>query len=180
MKRLGVIAALVALGGCAHAPAPGPQPMALDALLAFADPARCEPGPHQAKLLGEMIAGDANAGFRAGRIVLGQPYSRAFGPIRVEPHDGYTAISVSVRGSLFGLPITALVQSLPEGGDPGETHYRFKAAPETVERVLASRGFPVKLGHTVPIGPPDGYEHFIELVADPVHPGHVLLSCGYQ
>ena len=131
-------------------------------------------------MLGAMVAGDANEGFRAGTVEVPASHASAFGPVYIQRHDGHTVIGVPVRGSLFGLPLVAIEQSLPEGGDPGETHYRFLAAPEAVARALGARGFPVKLGQSVTIGPPDGYEHFIELTADPSLTGHTLLSCGYQ
>ena len=172
---MAALGALVA--GSAHHPA---RASALDESLAFAAPARCEPGPVLAKLLAAMVAGDANAGFRAGRVEVPPAHAGAFGPIYLQQHDGYTVIGVPVRGSLFGLPLVAIEQSLPEGGDSGQTHYRFKSDPKEAERVLAARGFPVKLGESVPIGPPDGQVHFIELLADPHHRGHALLTCGYQ
>lgn len=180
MIRLRLIAAMVALGGCAHSPANRPEGLEMEPLLGFADPARCDPAPAHAGMLAGMITGNADVGFRAGRIVVPARYARLFGPVYRQPHDNYTVIGASVRGSLFGLPLAAIEQSLPEGGDPGETHWRFNASPEMVERVLAARRFPVELGRAVPIGPPEGYEHFIELIADPLHPGHTLLTCGYR
>ena len=171
---------LAALGGCIHGPSQYSRGMALDDVLAFADPARCEPGPAQTKLLAAMVGGDANDGFRAGRLDVPRPHSQAFGAISLERRDHYTVIALPLRGTLFGLPITSIEQSLPEGGDPGEVHYRFASAPETVERVFVSRGFPVKLGSAVQLGPPEVYEHVIELVPDPVRPGHALVTCGYR
>jgi len=171
---------MIALGGCAHAPGAKSQAITLDELLAFADPSRCEPGPAHRKLLDAMVAGDSEAGLRPGQIEAAMPYSRAFGRVSVKRFEHYTVAAVPVRGNLFGLPIVAVEQSLPDGGDPGDTSYRFRAAPEFVEGVLAARGFPVKLGRNVAIGPPDGYEHFIELIADRVHAGHTLLSCGHR
>ena len=177
MTRLAAAAAL--LCGCVHQPAA--PAIAFDEPFTFADPARCEPGPALGKLLAAMVAGDANAGFRAGRVAAPASHAGAFGPVYLQRHGGFTVVGVPVHGgSLFGLPLVAVEQSLPEGGDPGQTHYRFRAAPEAAERALVARGFPVKLGQTVPIGPPDGYEHFIELLADPHHPGQALLSCGHQ
>ena len=178
MSRLALLAAMIVLGSCAHAPGATSQRMALDELLAFEDSSRCKVGVAQAELLDAMVAGDAVAGFRAGRIEAPSPYLKAFGRVYLQTHEDYTVIGVRVRGSLFALPLAAIEQSLPKGGDPGQTDYRFKAAPEVVERVLAARGFPVKLGRTIAIGPPDGYEHFIELIADRAHSGHTLLSCG--
>ena len=180
MRRLAILAILIAVGGCAHVPRSTLQAIALDELLAFADPARCEAGPAQSKLLGAMVAGDDSVGFRVGRVEAPESYSKAFGPVYLQTHEHYTVIGVPVRGSLFGLPLAAIERSLPKGGDPGQTDYRFKAAPEVVERVLAARGFPVKLGRTVAVGPPEVYDHFIELIADRAHSGHVLLSCGYS
>jgi len=175
-----ILAVMALLGGCAHRPGATPRAIALDELLAFAEPSRCEAAPVHTNLLGAMIAGDANVGFRPGRVVAPSPQSSAFGNVYLHPYDAHTVIGVPVRGTVFGLALVAIEQSLPEGGDPGETHYRFKAEPAFVERVLAGRGFPVKLGQTVVIGPPDGYEQFIALTVDQVYPGHTLLSCGYQ
>lgn len=180
MSRRASLALAIIVGGCVHRPSGTSQPLALDELVSFADPATCSPGTGHAEFLGAMIEGDANVGFRPGKIVAPNRYASAFGQVYLQDHEGYTEIGAAARGTLFGLPIAAVVQSLPEGGDPGETHYRFEAHPETVQRVLAERGFPVKLGQSVLIGPPDGYEHFIELIVDPVHPGHTLLSCGYR
>jgi hypothetical protein len=152
--------------------------MALDELLSFSDPSRCEPSPLHFKLLIGMVSGDANEGFRAGRIDAPPAYRPAFGRIRLEKHDGYTLFDVSVRGTLFDLPLTSIEQSLPNGGDPGSVSYRFRSSPQQAKRVLTARGLPVRLGQSVPMGPPDGYEYVIELLSDPRRPGHVLLSCG--
>ncbi len=180
MSGHAIVAIAIIIGGCVHRPPETSQPLVLDELLAFADPASCAPGASYAILLGEMVAGDANVGFRPGKVAAPVRYAAAFGRVNLQSHEGYTVIGASVRGTLYGLPIVAVEQSLPDGGDPGETHIRFRAAPDAVERVLAERGFRAKLGQSVAIGPPDGYEHFIELIVDPVHPGHTLLSCGYR
>jgi hypothetical protein len=175
-----ILAAMVTLGACAHSPSPGGHALALDELLSFANPALCEPSTGQLNVIDAMVAGDAETGFRPGRVRAAPPYSPAFGRVSVTRFEHYTVATVPVRGTLFGLPVVAIEQSLPHGGDPGDTSYRFNAAPELVERVLSARGFPVKLGRTVPVGAPDGYQHFIELIADPTYSGHALLSCGYS
>lgn len=180
MKRWAVVGTAIALAGCAHVPQGGGQATDLSALLAFAQPARCEPGEAHARLLGTMVAGDANVGFQAGRIDAASPYARSFAQVYLHPHEGYTVIGVPVQGLLFGLPLVAIEQSLPDGGDPGETHYRFRADPARVQSALTGQGFPPNMQRIVIVGPPDGYEHFIELTADPRIPGHTLLTCGYR
>ena len=179
--RGAILVAIAVLGGCAHTPAPrAAEKLALDEVFAFSDATRCEPAPAHALLLQEMVAGDVDVGFRSGRIVAPKPLARAFGAIFVEPHDNYTVVGVPVSGTLFGLPLASIRHSLPEGGDPGDVSYTFDTPVTVLERVLRARGFPAEAGRAITMGPPDGYEHVIELGPDPRHPGRAIVSCGYK
>ena len=178
MRVAGAATLAAVLGGCVHAPSTS-SPVALDGLLAFADASRCEPAAAHEQLLGAMVAGDANDGFRPGRVTASAELLPAFGPVRVRPHDGYTTVRVPVHGTLFGLPLVEIVQSFPEGGDPGDVGYRFGAPADVVQRAVNRIGMPARSGQSVTVGPPDGYEHYIELRPDPKRASHALLTCGY-
>lgn len=153
---------------------------ALDSLLGFTDPATCATSEPHTRFLDAMVVGDANEGFRAGRLLVPGALLSAFGPIKVVRHDGWWTVGVAVRGTLFDLPVSRIDHALPEGGDPGDVTYEFAAPVERVEQVLRARGFPARAGKDVTLGPPDGYEHIMSLQA---HPDDARLSqfgCGYS
>ncbi len=97
----GALMFIAALGGCATLPE-GSRAPSLDPLLSFADPALCEPGPAFSAFLGGMTKGDANDGFRPGRIVAPPEISRHLGPVRVRKADGYWVASVAAAGRWMG------------------------------------------------------------------------------
>lgn len=173
------------LAGCAHPEPPAVPGVAsssprLDELLAFADPRLCEPAPAHERFLAGMVAGDANTGFEAGRLLVPTDLKRAFGRIAVRRHDGWWTVGVPVRGTLFGLPLKEVVHALPEGGDPGDVSYIFVAPATLLEQVLRARGFPAKVGEDVQLGPPDGYKHYMTVRPDPDDKARSILSCGYE
>ncbi|MDQ3144278.1 MAG: hypothetical protein M3Q57_05295 [Pseudomonadota bacterium] len=178
MKAIAAVVPLLALAGCTHLPLT--RATALDPLLAFSDPSRCEQSPVHARLLDEMVVGDANEGFRPGRIAAPQPFAQALGPIFIEKHDNFTVVGTPVRGTLFGLPLVRIEQAFPDGGDPGDISYTFETAVIALERELIARGFPAKAGQTVSMGPPDGYDHVIQLMSDPSYRGRAMFTCGFQ
>lgn len=177
MIRWSILATLALLVGCTRPPAT--KGVSLDDVLAFSNPAMCESAPDHARLLSAMIAGDANSGFRPGRIVAPRAVRSAFGTIEVRRHDGFWTVGTPVRAMLFGLPLRRIDHALPEGGDPGDVSYSFEAPIADVERALRSRGFPVEAGKVIAVGPPDGYEFNVSLLRDPDDPRRAILSCGF-
>lgn len=178
MKAIAALALAAALSACAHRPSAQTAGIALDELLAFSDPRLCQPSEAHARMLAGMVAGNANEGFRAGRIDASKSHSAAFGKIFVRRFQHYSVVGVPLSGTLFGLPILSIEQALPEGGDPGDVTYRFQAKVESTQRALRARGFPAEAGRAVQMGPPEGYEHVIELLADPKRSDQTLLNCG--
>lgn len=180
MRRLlATMLPIALLGGCATVTKPASSLPDLDALLGFDDPALCRESARLTAFMGEMVTGDANIGFRPGRIAASPELASAFGAIEVRAEDGYTVVSVSVRGSWLGLPLVAVHQGFPEGGDPGDFSFELAARVPIVERQLRAAGFPVRAGREVQVGPPEGYTHVMTLVADPDRPGHSLFGCGF-
>lgn len=177
MKKLIASFLLVGLAGCAHMEQRGSA--GLDEFLAFADPALCEPAPEHARFLSSMIAGDANEGFRPGRLIVPPNLRSAFGPVEVRRHDGWWTIGVAVTGRLYGLPLKEIVHALPEGGDAGDISYVFAAPAPHVEHALHARRFPAEIGEDVSLGPPDGLQHIMSLTADPDNKDRSVLTCGY-
>lgn len=171
----GVAMALL-LAGCAHMTAPAAAQ--LDELLAFAEPATCEPAADHARLLAALVAGDANDGFRPGEVAAPPALVGAFGRVYARRHEGYWTVGAPVHGLLFGLPLIEIVHALPEGGDAGDVTYVFGAPVGSVEASLRRRGFPVRAGSDVPVGSVDAQQLGIGLRADPANPGRTLLTCG--
>jgi hypothetical protein len=155
-------------------------PTDLDAFLSFTNPTICEAAPAHDRFIRAMVGGDANAGFRPGRLVVPDRLRSAFGSIRVEQHDGYWTIGLPVSGTMFGLPLRRIVQWSPEGGDPGGVAYHFNVPAEELAGALRARGFPAKVGEAVQLGPPDGYEYTLEVRPDPDQQGGALFSCDYS
>ena len=179
MKATAALVPLLALAGCAHMPmARGSA--ALDPLLAFSDPSRCEQSLAHTRLLNEMVAGDAEEGFRPGRIVVAQPFGQAFGPIFVDRVGDFTVVGTPVSGTLFGLSLVSIEQAFPDGGDPGDVTYTFETTVTNLEGQLVARGFPAKAGQTVSMGPPDVYDHVIQVLPDPSNRGRAMFLCGYR
>lgn len=179
MRPLTPFFGLLGLAGCTHVER-RPDPIALDSLLAFSDPKLCEPTAAHFRFLRSMIGGDANVGFRAGKLVAPARLRAAFDRIKVKRHDGWWTIGVPVRGSLFGLPLAEIVHSLPEGGDAGDETYVFDVPVQRVESVLRARGFPAKSGEDVQLGPPDGMAHLMSLRSDPDDARRTVFTCGYE
>ena len=182
--RLGAagLAAALTLAGCAG-PAAAPRPRsALDSLIAFSNPAMCEMTPESAALLAGMvrIIPDVN---REDWITPGKvraPLHDRFGPITMARHEGWRSVTTRTRGTLWGLPLVAIHQAFPEGGDPGSVDFEFAASAEDVERQARARGFVARAGQTVPMGPIDALQPVITLVPAPDRPRHSLLGCGYN
>jgi len=168
-----------ALAGCATLPQGSPPP-SLDQLLSFTSPALCDPGPSLSEFLGHLTQGDANEGFKAGRVVAPPALSGVFGRVRIKKADGYWLTSVRTTGTWLGLPVVALHQDHPEGGDPGGFQIEFGAPLPVVERRLKAAGFPARANVEVELGEPDGYAHLMTLEAVAGRPGRSLLRCGYS
>jgi hypothetical protein len=127
-----------------------------------------------------MTEGDANDGFRAGRVVAPPALAGAFGKVRIRKADGYWISSVGTKGTWLGLPVVAVHQDLPEGGDPGGFQIEFDAPLAETERRLKAAGFPAAANVEVALGEPDGYDHLMTLEAVPGRPGRSLFRCGYS
>ncbi len=178
-KACGFTSALLLVAACAHPIATRHQ-LALDELLQFTSPTMCELSAPHRHLLDGMIAGDANAGFSPGFIHAPKGMRRLFGPIEVRRHDSYWTVEASVEGTLFGIPLVAIIHSLPEGGDAGDVTYVFDAPIATVESALRARGFPARAGQEVELGSPDLQVPVMALLVDPKSRGRTLLSCYYR
>lgn len=185
MKQIAAIAMGAALlSGCAERQMPGRAD--LDGLLTFEDPAMCRLGTETTRFLQAMVVVDPQAvldpdqHLRLGRIDAPPSLAAQFGPIEMARHDGWTAFSVRVSGTMLGLPLHAIHQTFPEGGDPGDFSFEFAVPAPTAFAALRSGGFPVEINRDVSLGPPDGYELFVSLQASPDAPDRSLLTCGYR
>ena len=176
MRAVILTAALILAAGARPAQ---PPEAALDLFLGFTDPKLCKESAAHARFLQSLIEGDANDGFRAGNPVVPNRLKPAFGVVEVKRHDGWWTIGIPVRGSLFGLPLVRIEHALPEGGDPGDVTYSFRAPVDRVERVLRARGFPARANAAVRLGPPDGYDFRMSLHPDPEDAKQSLFGCGY-
>lgn len=185
MKQIAVFAMGAALlSGCAERQMAGTT--ALDGLLAFEDPALCLPGPETARFLQAMVVVDPQAvidpdqHLRSGRIDAPPSLAAHFGRIKMTRHDGWTAFSVRVSGTMLGLPLHAIHQTFPEGGDPSDFTFEFAVPAGVAFPALRSAGFPVQINRDVLLGPPHGYEFFASLQDSPDAPDRSLLTCGYR
>ncbi len=178
-KRLRPLLAFVLVAGCATTP-PGSGKANLDGLLSFTNPALCEPSPTFSAFLSAQVEGDANEGLRAGKVQVPPHYVPAIGRIRVRKEPHYWVVWVPVRGTWLGMPVLAVHQALPEGGDPGDFSIELSAPVSEAERRLKGAGFPARAGEQVTLGPPDGYAHVMTLVSAPGRPGRSMFGCGYE
>ncbi|MDM7956401.1 hypothetical protein [Blastomonas sp.] len=185
MKQIAAIAMGAALlSSCAERQMQAPT--ALDGLLAFEDPATCRLGVETARFLQAMVVVDPQAvldpdqHLRSGRIAAPSSLAAHFGQIETTRHDGWTAFSVRVSGTMLGLPLHAIHQTFPEGGDPGDFSLEFAVPAAAALAALRSGGFPVEINRDVSLGPPDGYELFVSLQDSPDAPDRSLLTCGYR
>jgi hypothetical protein len=174
-----VIAFGLLVAGCTHRPPTSVPagPVALDALLGFADPARCKPTPGHARFLADLVAPDGKGGFKAGKVDVPPALARAFAPISVRRDADYWVIGLAVSGTLYGLPLGRIDHALPVGGDPGDVTYRFDAPLAATAATLRTRGFPVKAGNSVPLA---GTDLTMTLVADPKNAKASLFGCGHE
>jgi hypothetical protein len=177
-----VIAALAS--GCT--PRQSSAPGALDPLLSFADPALCTLSPETERFLQAMVVinpdavVDPDRHLRVGQILAPAPFIGAFDKVEKTRHDGWTSFSVRTSGTMLGLPLHAIHQTYPEGGDPGELSFEFAAPVAAVVSTLRANGFPVEIDNDVSLGQPDGYERFVSLQESPDAPQRALLTCGYR
>lgn len=183
--RLSAAAAALPLlmAGCATQPAPRPQGQALDALLAFADPAICRQTDATARLIegfvrNDPLAMDSDSWIEPGAVPA--ELRDRFGPITRIKHDEWWTIRTPVRGTLWGLPLTAIEQDFPVGGDAGGTTFEFHASARMVERAARARGLMARAGRSVPMGVPDGLAWEIGLHPDDDDPRRSRLSCGHS
>ena len=102
------------------------------------------------------------------------------GPIVRIKHDEWWTIRTSVRGTLWGLPLSAIEQDFPIGGDAGGITFEFAAPLHAVERAARARGFLARAGRSVPMGVPDGLMYSIDLYPDQSDRRRSALSCGYS
>ena len=184
-RRLLVVAvAATALASSASAaPVTSAAPPALDPHIGFADPAMCYFTDETEKLVGGLIAYDPEFMHEEGWIQPGAVPERLrdrLGPIALVTHDGWWTIRTEARGTLWGLPLSAIEQILPVGGDPGGITFVFDAPVEAVGRAARERGFVARAGQSVPMGEPDGYAYEITLRPHPDDERQSLLSCDYS
>jgi hypothetical protein len=182
-RRLTLATCLALLvNGCATAgtTAPGPS---LDDVIAFSDPAMCAFTEDTAKLIGDMVRGDPHAMDTDRWIEPGAVPANLqdrLGPILRIKHDEWWVIRTPARGTLWGLPLTAIEQDFPVGGDAGGITFEFAASPRTVERAARARGLLARAGKAVPMGVPDGMAYEITLQRAPGNVRRSHLSCGYH
>lgn len=173
--------AIALITGCAT---PEPRQTAapeFDALLAFSDPAMCKFSDDAAKLIGGFVGGNGDT-LRDDWILPGTipaHLRNRFGPIQLSKHDGWLVIRTPTRGNLWGLPLVAIDQVFPEGGDPGSTELVFQAPVETVERVVRARGFVARANQDVAMTEPDALTPTISLHPEADDPRRSYLGCGY-
>lgn len=185
MKGVAVIAMGAALlSGCAARQMPGPT--ALDGLLAFEDPSMCRLAAETARFLEAMVVVDPQAvndpdlHLRKGRIDAPSMLVDHFGRIEMTRHDGWTAFSVRAAGTMLGLPLHAIHQTFPEGGDPGDFTFEFAVPASAALPALRNAGFPVEINRDLWLGPSEGHELFVGLQGSPDAPDRSLLTCGYR
>lgn len=179
-----LLVALIAVGGCAgKAPISDHAPTSLDSIIAFADPANCELLPGTSKLFGQMVVinpemtADPDEHLKPGSVPAS--LRDRFGAVKMAVHDGWRSFTVRTRGSVLGMPLYAVHQSFPEGGDPSDFQLEFAVPVSHAERRLSGLGFPARANGEVMMGEPDAYAHMMTLHPHPERPHHSLLGCGY-
>lgn len=174
-------AACGVLAGCASPVAPKAS-AALDAVLAFSDPAMCQFTEDTSRLLAGFVRNDpdtlSDRWIRPGTVPA--HLREQLGPITRIKHDGWWTIRTQTRGKLWGLPLAAIEQDFPIGGDPGGITFEFLAPVEIVERAARRRGFPARAAQSVQMGEPDVYAYEMDLFSAPQDDRRSLLTCGYS
>lgn len=170
------------LAGCATSSPPIAGP-SLDSLIAFSDPAMCRLTEETGKLIVGLVRNDPNAMDSDSWIEPGEvpPHLEdRLGPIIRVKHDEWWVIRTETRGTLWGLPLTAIEEDFPVGGDAGGITLEFAAPPSAVERAARARGFVARAGEAIPMGVPDGMAHEIFLRRAPGNRSRSHLSCSYH
>lgn len=180
------IATAPAAGVSARPDAPSHQ---LDQLIEFGDPSLCQFTDATHRLLSGFTRHDPR-----GRLdpVTAQEEGTwvtpgyvpdhlrdRFGPITRVIEDNWWIIRTEVRGTLWGLTLTAIEEDFP-GLDGGGFTFVFDAPLAAVEAAARARGLTARAGQTVPLGEPDGYAHDIVLEASEDDPRLSRLYCGYS
>ena len=183
MKRCApLITAAVLLVSCSGPAAIRVPATELDSLIAFSNPAMCEMTPETAALVAGMFRNNldtlSDSWIQPGAVPA--HLREQLGPITRHKYDGWWTIRTAVRGKLWELPLIAIEQAFPEGGDPGWITFEFQAPVETVERAACERGFIAEAGKAVQMGPPDLMSYEIDLYPAPRDRSRSLLSCRYS
>ena len=173
--------AIALAAGCTAPQPPRTAGIGLDAILAFADPATCKLNDDAAQLMAGFVGGDGDTlsdeWIRPGTVP--ERLRDRLGPIKLIRHDGWWVIRTEARGELWGLPLVAIAQEFPEGGDPGGFTFEFQAPAAQVERAARARGFPARSGQDVAMGEPDGLVHSVGV--HPIADGQrATFGCGYS
>lgn len=178
--------AALAAGACAKPIAPLPE---LDTLITLTDPAMCEFTAETRQLIAGFFVQDPKSlqdpitsqdkgdWIRSG--VVPEHLRDRFGPITRTIHDEWWIVRTEARGSLWGLPLRAIEQDFPVGGDPGALTFVFDAPIAEVERAVRARGMVARAGQAVPMGEPNGYDYAIILESASEDAHHSRLTCDY-
>ena|GEM_PF-5607834 len=172
-------AACGALAACASRPSQTGA-AELGPVIAFADPAMCRFTDDTAKLIAGFVRNDPDTlsdnWIRSGAVPA--HLRDRLGPIERIKHDGWWVIRTEARGTLWGLPLLAIEQDFPEGGDPGGFTFEFAAPVAEVERITRARGFVARAGEEVAMGEPDALMYAVGL--HPTADGRgAYFGCGY-
>ena len=177
-----LIAAIALLASCSGPAAIRVPATELDSLIAFSNPAMCEMTPETAALVAGLFRNDpdtqGDSWIQPGAVPA--HLRDQLGPITRQKYDGWWTIRTAVRAKLWELPLIAIEQVFPEGGDPGGITFEFQAPVETVERAARERGFIAEAGKAVPMSPPDALSYEIDLYPAPRDRSRSLLGCRYS
>lgn len=173
--------AIALAAGCTAPEFPRAAGVELDAILAFTDPATCKLDDDAAQLMAGFVGGDGDTlsddWLRPGTVP--ERLRDRLGPIKLIRHDGWWVIRTEARGDLWGLPLVAIAQEFPEGGDPGGFTFEFQAPAAQVERAARARGFVARAGRDVAMGEPDGLVYSVGV--HPIAGGQrATFGCGYS
>lgn len=155
-------ATAVLLGACAQgggpgvAPVPSPDTADLGGLIAFANPAECEPGEPLRQLYDTMAVYDDQHRPHPSQPVVPAGYAGAVGPAEVVTREpDHAVFSVPVRGRWKGLPVRAVEGIYGIESDAFGIAILFDAPLSTTLPVLQAQGFQPKPAETVADIPPE-------------------------
>lgn len=155
---LAMVASAALLGACAggeHRLAPGQNAGDLEELLAFKNPAECEPGTPLKTLYDTMAAYDAAFQPQPRRPQLPQRFAGAAGePVVINRAADHAVISMTLRGQWKGLPVQAVEGIYGIQSDAFGIAIVFDAPLARTQAILRESGFttstaePAKAGVT--------------------------------